>query len=165
MSWCPKCRVEYREGFTICGDCGANLVDQLPPLAVPKNPEIRFDTESFLMTAYDEAQASVIESLLRSYDIPTARNYREAGGVVRVFTGKAIWGIDICVPSRKLKAAQKIVKANLRQQAGTMEGKDKPRISRKRYQADQRVARRVMLIAFIIIAIVSLFFSLYAKNG
>jgi len=138
-------------------------VDQLAPLTAPKKPEIRFDSESFLMTVYDEAQASVIESLLRSYDIPTARNYREAGGIVRVFTGKAIWGIDICVPSRKLKAAQKIVKANLREQAVTMGKMDKLRLSKKMYQGDQRVARWVMLIAFIIIAIVSLLFSLYDK--
>ena len=30
--WCPKCREEYREGFTRCGDCGAELVAELPPL-------------------------------------------------------------------------------------------------------------------------------------
>lgn len=22
MPWCPECRVEYRDGFTICSDCG-----------------------------------------------------------------------------------------------------------------------------------------------
>jgi len=29
--WCPKCRWEYREGFTVCTDCGSALVDSLPP--------------------------------------------------------------------------------------------------------------------------------------
>ena len=29
MPWCPKCRNEYREGFTVCADCGATLVDVL----------------------------------------------------------------------------------------------------------------------------------------
>lgn len=29
MPWCPKCRNEYREGFTVCADCGAELVDEL----------------------------------------------------------------------------------------------------------------------------------------
>lgn len=29
MPWCPKCRNEYREGFTVCADCGVELVDVL----------------------------------------------------------------------------------------------------------------------------------------
>ena len=29
MPWCPKCRNEYREGFTVCADCGVELVDRL----------------------------------------------------------------------------------------------------------------------------------------
>ncbi len=27
---CPKCKAEYREGFTRCADCGVPLVDFLP---------------------------------------------------------------------------------------------------------------------------------------
>lgn len=27
MPWCPKCKSEYREGFSICADCGSELVD------------------------------------------------------------------------------------------------------------------------------------------
>ena len=29
MSWCPKCKNEYREGFTVCSDCGCDLVEDL----------------------------------------------------------------------------------------------------------------------------------------
>ena len=29
MSWCPKCKYEYREGFTTCRDCGCELVEVL----------------------------------------------------------------------------------------------------------------------------------------
>lgn len=29
MAWCPKCKNEYREGFTVCADCGCALVDSL----------------------------------------------------------------------------------------------------------------------------------------
>ena len=28
MPWCPKCKSEYREGFTVCADCGSTLVDE-----------------------------------------------------------------------------------------------------------------------------------------
>ncbi len=26
MPWCPKCKSEYRDGFTVCADCGSELV-------------------------------------------------------------------------------------------------------------------------------------------
>lgn len=26
--WCPKCKTEYREGITVCADCGTELVEQ-----------------------------------------------------------------------------------------------------------------------------------------
>ena len=29
--FCPKCRAEFREGFTFCQSCNENLVDELPP--------------------------------------------------------------------------------------------------------------------------------------
>lgn len=30
MPWCPKCKTEYREGFTVCADCGSKLVEDEP---------------------------------------------------------------------------------------------------------------------------------------
>ncbi len=29
--YCPKCRIEYRKGFTTCADCNVPLVYELPP--------------------------------------------------------------------------------------------------------------------------------------
>lgn len=29
MPWCPKCETEYREGITVCADCGEKLVEEL----------------------------------------------------------------------------------------------------------------------------------------
>ena len=28
MAWCPKCKNEYREGITVCPDCGEKLVSE-----------------------------------------------------------------------------------------------------------------------------------------
>lgn len=30
--WCPKCKMEYREGITVCADCGAELVEDIQSL-------------------------------------------------------------------------------------------------------------------------------------
>jgi hypothetical protein len=30
MPWCPNCKTEYRQGVTVCGDCGSGLVDEEP---------------------------------------------------------------------------------------------------------------------------------------
>lgn len=30
--WCPKCKIEYREGITVCADCGTELVEALENL-------------------------------------------------------------------------------------------------------------------------------------
>jgi hypothetical protein len=29
--FCPKCKAEYREGFSSCADCDIDLVSELPP--------------------------------------------------------------------------------------------------------------------------------------
>ena len=36
--FCPNCRAEYRAGFTRCADCGAELVELIPPES-PQTPE------------------------------------------------------------------------------------------------------------------------------
>ena len=35
MPWCPKCKNEYKEGITVCADCGCDLVDSLEEQDVP----------------------------------------------------------------------------------------------------------------------------------
>lgn len=45
MPWCPKCKSEYREGFTVCADCGTKLVDEEPMEndAVKADEDVMFD--------------------------------------------------------------------------------------------------------------------------
>lgn len=35
MLWCPKCKNEYKEGITVCADCGCDLVDSLEEQDAP----------------------------------------------------------------------------------------------------------------------------------
>ena len=40
--FCPRCRAEYREGFTVCADCRIPLVDVLPVADEPVHPDVNF---------------------------------------------------------------------------------------------------------------------------
>lgn len=41
MPWCPKCKNEYREGITVCADCGCELVAEEPKeVKIPTTEEI-----------------------------------------------------------------------------------------------------------------------------
>lgn len=52
MPWCPNCRTEYRPGFHKCSDCGASLVETLPPK--PKSePEPPLDAGSIPVVEVD----------------------------------------------------------------------------------------------------------------
>lgn len=39
MPWCPRCKTEYREGFTVCADCGSELVEEEPVETPPGEAE------------------------------------------------------------------------------------------------------------------------------
>ena len=39
MPWCPKCETEYREGITVCADCGSTLVEDLFVQKEENSPE------------------------------------------------------------------------------------------------------------------------------
>ena len=43
MPWCPKCKNEYKDGFTVCADCGTELVaslDEKVPICFGKEEDI-----------------------------------------------------------------------------------------------------------------------------
>lgn len=57
MPWCPKCKSEYREGFTVCADCGCELVE-----------EEQVD-ERVSLTFGDEDQMMALKAFLKSNQI------------------------------------------------------------------------------------------------
>ena len=44
--WCPKCKSEYREGFTVCSECGSALVAELTKEAPVFEPVFLTTTEA-----------------------------------------------------------------------------------------------------------------------
>ncbi|GMR23702.1 MAG: hypothetical protein BMS9Abin37_2160 [Acidobacteriota bacterium] len=55
--FCPECRAEYREGFTVCADCNIGLVPTLPE-ALPGQNDERPDME--LATVFDSTNPALI---------------------------------------------------------------------------------------------------------
>src|SRR5512140_1997910 len=71
--FCPKCRVEYREGFTVCADCDILLVATLPPEQSegqsPGEPDIEYtDLEPIYISA-EQSDLLIARSLLDSAGI------------------------------------------------------------------------------------------------
>jgi hypothetical protein len=62
--FCPKCRTEYKEGITVCADCGTPLVEELPP-------EVQEPAElvTVLITG-DLSTVALAKSILEDAQIP-----------------------------------------------------------------------------------------------
>lgn len=66
MAWCPKCKNEYQEGITVCADCGAELVDELP-VEIETAPVAYISEEELALKLVDYLKYSSIEGEI-SYD-------------------------------------------------------------------------------------------------
>ena len=90
MPWCPKCKNEFQEGYTICSDCKVDLVEALP------------EVEEFIPFFQSETK-NIAEKLSKYFsysDLKSVIRYSEELGVYIVF-----------IPSDKRKAAQKLYQA------------------------------------------------------
>lgn len=64
MPWCPKCKNEYKEGYTVCADCGSQLVESLEEGLVA----VYFGAESELYEMCDFMRANGISETEVAYD-------------------------------------------------------------------------------------------------
>ena len=90
MPWCPKCKNEFQEGYTLCSDCKVELVEELS------------EVEEFI--PFFQSETKNIADKLSKYfsysDLKSVVRYSEELGVYIVF-----------IPSDKRKAAQKLYQA------------------------------------------------------
>ncbi|MDO4270540.1 MAG: hypothetical protein Q4C72_06400 [Eubacteriales bacterium] len=71
MPWCPKCRAEYREGFTTCNTCHIPLIDhepdgteQIPEIEQPEEKWLRDDPKRERILRIVRTLAVVVLALL-----------------------------------------------------------------------------------------------------
>jgi hypothetical protein len=112
MPWCPKCKTEYREGFTVCSDCGSPLVEAMKE----DRPEDCIDekTDSLneparLMQVGNEYEADNIIALLAGEGIPAYISHKGSGQYLSITMGMSNMGVDIFVPKSALQQAKEIL--------------------------------------------------------
>ena len=117
--FCPRCRSEFREGFTQCSDCEVDLVATLPPLpeAHPNPPG--------LVTVFETgnpALLAIAHSLLDEERIPyltQGEGLQDLFGLGRLGTGFSIIAglVHIQVEPQRADEARSLL-ANLVDQVG-----------------------------------------------
>lgn len=90
MPWCPKCKNEFQEGYTLCSDCKVELVEKLPEVE-EFIPFFQSDTKNI---------ADKLSKFFTYSDLKSVVRYNNELGVYIVF-----------VPSDKRKVAQKLYQA------------------------------------------------------
>lgn len=62
MPWCPKCKSEYRQGFTVCSDCGSALVEAEPADERTVGPEGVYEAAESVQILKAEASRTLYQS-------------------------------------------------------------------------------------------------------
>ena len=96
--WCPKCKSEYRDGFTVCSECGSALMQELP-----KEPEF----EPVFLTRTEAESPWELPELLRRAGIACYLQGGE-GMFIRIEPEQEIPGY-IYVNRRDLPVAKRCV--------------------------------------------------------
>ncbi len=99
--FCPKCRAEFREGFTHCSECDVDLVNELQVDNCQLNQEpINF--KELFVTA-DHGQAALIKAILEAEEIP----YYAQGDQINLF--RIMVPIRFLVPEKYLIQAKELL--------------------------------------------------------
>lgn len=102
--YCPKCKTEYREGYTHCTDCGCDLTDTLEHNSGPREC-----TPVFLCDAADDFEAELIIGKLRTEGIYSYKKYRRTDSYNKLVFGRAILGVRIMVADCDLDEAKAVL--------------------------------------------------------
>jgi hypothetical protein len=94
--FCPKCKAEYREGFTSCSDCNIPLVPELEPA--------RDDRPEFV--EYEE-----VLSTFNPFDMAMIKSLLDGEGITYFFKGEEFSYVQPLADPARLMVAKEDVEA------------------------------------------------------
>lgn len=102
MPYCPKCRYEYRAGFSTCPDCDVKLVEELP------KPSFR-DAELVVVAAYPFDAGAQQAKLRLNADGIDAVIMNEIMSQTDIVLAFADGGVKVLVRKEDARRAQEIL--------------------------------------------------------
>ena len=173
MPYCPECKAGYRDGYTVCSDCGIPLVEHTPE---PKEPDMHGDQSAyeekrteptFLLATSDGMETEMLMALLRNNGIPAMARPRGSGEFLRVYMGMSFQPVDIYVPAAAVEDASALVRDTMVKygEAGCLEDENAPDtdddFSREIWQEAKR-RRRLKVWLIILLFVPGLLWALIA---
>jgi hypothetical protein len=76
--FCPKCKTEYREGFSRCADCDVDLIPELPPEPEPSEEYVDLINIKTYSSRHD---AELAKSFLASNGVNAVVSGDDYGGI------------------------------------------------------------------------------------
>lgn len=115
---CPKCKSEYRPGFTHCKDCDVDLIDHLVEPTPIERHDQTFSTLNDIREGEPATDLVIVETYRNEIEADVARTVLDAAGIpctiwsdtsgygaALVFTR----GVRLLVASEDVKKARKIL--------------------------------------------------------
>jgi len=135
MPYCLNCKDGFSEDSTICSNCNVLLAKKLPEEVKQEDADymddyeeysdimdyeeytefmehINADTPALLCSVSSNAEAVVLESLLRSNNIPVMTKWRNGGDALMIYMAMSSMGADLYVPSKLLDEAMGLLSDN-----------------------------------------------------
>ncbi|OGO76687.1 MAG: hypothetical protein A2Y23_10860 [Clostridiales bacterium GWB2_37_7] len=144
---CPKCNLDIDENIMSCPMCQTKLLEQLQEEKSEKEGTVG---TALLLTAKDEIQANIVESLLKAYGIPLSRKYKGNDTFGKIVLGLTVNGIDLYVPKSAFEEAKGIIENELpEEQEAEFEEALEIEAMKEKYE-DRRRSRAWIAILFFV---------------
>lgn len=105
MPFCPCCRTEYDDGYSLCAGCGACLVDSLP--AEPEKEPVRYVSmkRMFLLSTPGSIESAMIVDVLSQHGIRAFTQQKETGNYLNIYSGFSAYSEDLYVDAADYEGA------------------------------------------------------------
>ncbi len=108
MPWCPKCKAEYREGFTECMECKVPLIDKKPEEEEVILSDI-MERPTKIYTAINRLEAEAVKDMLRENGIAVIDRPASFGQVQAYSGADSRFGVELFVDKKLASQAKELI--------------------------------------------------------